>query len=117
MRCAINVPPFADPHAIVELAVDAEGAGWDALFLWDHVAHDPSQPPVVNPWVVLGAIAARTERIRIGTCVTPLARRRPQNVARETATLDRLSDGRLTFGVCLGYPPHEEFGAFGEPTD
>jgi alkanesulfonate monooxygenase SsuD/methylene tetrahydromethanopterin reductase-like flavin-dependent oxidoreductase (luciferase family) len=117
VRFAINVPPFAEPSDTVDLAVDAERAGWDAFFLWDHVLHDPSHPPLLNPWVVLGAAAVRTERIRLGTCVTPLARRRPQNVARETVTLDRLSNGRLTLGVGLGYPPHEEFAMFGEPTD
>jgi alkanesulfonate monooxygenase SsuD/methylene tetrahydromethanopterin reductase-like flavin-dependent oxidoreductase (luciferase family) len=117
VRFAVNVPPFAEPAETVELAVDAERAGWDAFFLWDHVVHDASNPPIVNPWVVLGAAAVRTERIRLGTCVTPLARRRPQSVARETVTLDRLSNGRLIFGVGLGYPPKEEFAVFGEPSD
>jgi alkanesulfonate monooxygenase SsuD/methylene tetrahydromethanopterin reductase-like flavin-dependent oxidoreductase (luciferase family) len=117
MQFAVNAPPFAEPNQLVELAVDAERAGWDAYFMWDHVVHDASCPPIANPWVVLGAAAVRTERIRLGTCVTPLARRRPQSVARETVTVDRLSNGRLTLGVGLGYPPEEEFAMFGEPTD
>jgi len=110
VRYAVNIPPFAEPDATVELAVEAERAGWDAVFVWDHVLHDANHPPVINPWVVLGAIAARTERIRLGPCVTPLAR-------RETVTLDRLSGGRLIFGVGLGNPPHEDFAAFGDEAD
>ena len=104
MRFAVNAPPFAEPAALVELGVAAERAGWDAFFLWDHMVVDRAGVEIVDPWVTLGAVAGRTERIRLGTCVTPLPRRRPQKVARETATLDRLSGGRLVFGVGLGYP-------------
>jgi alkanesulfonate monooxygenase SsuD/methylene tetrahydromethanopterin reductase-like flavin-dependent oxidoreductase (luciferase family) len=57
-----------------------------------------------------------TERIRLGPMVTPLARRRPWTVARETVTLDHLSGGRVIFGAGLGFPPDVEFGSFGEPT-
>jgi alkanesulfonate monooxygenase SsuD/methylene tetrahydromethanopterin reductase-like flavin-dependent oxidoreductase (luciferase family) len=57
---------------------------------------------VADPWITLAAMATATERIRLGPMVTPLARRRPVKVARETATLDRLSGGRLTLGVGLG---------------
>jgi alkanesulfonate monooxygenase SsuD/methylene tetrahydromethanopterin reductase-like flavin-dependent oxidoreductase (luciferase family) len=63
------------------------------------------QEPVVevaDPWITLATMATATERIRLGPMVTPLARRRPVKVARETATLDRLSGGRLTLGVGLG---------------
>ena len=93
---------MAEPAALVELAVAAERAGWDAFFLWDHMVVDRAGVEIVDPWVTLGAIAARTDRIRLGTCVTPLARRRPQKVARETVTLDRLSGGRLVLGVGVG---------------
>ena len=113
MRFAINSPPCAEPGAIVDLAVAAERAGWDAFFVWDHMVIDRAGIEIVDPWVTLGAIAARTDRIRLGTCVTPLARRRPQKLARETVTLDRLSHGRLTLGVGLGFPD-EEFTTFGE---
>jgi len=75
--------------------------------LWDHMVVDRNGVAIVDPWVVLGAVAARTDRIRLGTCVTPLARRRPGKVARETATLDRLSSGRLVLGVGLGHPAEE----------
>jgi alkanesulfonate monooxygenase SsuD/methylene tetrahydromethanopterin reductase-like flavin-dependent oxidoreductase (luciferase family) len=116
VRFAVNSPPHAEPDAIVDLAVTAERAGWDAFFLWDHMVVDRAGIDLVDPWVTLGAIAARTERIRLGTCVTPLARRRPQKVARETATLDRLSRGRLVLGVGLG-TPDEDLTTFGEPAD
>jgi alkanesulfonate monooxygenase SsuD/methylene tetrahydromethanopterin reductase-like flavin-dependent oxidoreductase (luciferase family) len=116
MRFAVNAPPFAEPAALVDLGVEAEGAGWDAFLLWDHMVLDRNGVPIVDPWVTLGAVAARTDRIRLGTCVTPLARRRPQKVARETATLDRLSAGRLVLGVGLGHPA-EEYTTFGENGD
>jgi alkanesulfonate monooxygenase SsuD/methylene tetrahydromethanopterin reductase-like flavin-dependent oxidoreductase (luciferase family) len=114
VRFAVNSPPHAEPGALVDLAVTAERAGWDAFFLWDHMVVDRTGVEIVDPWVTLGAIAARTERIRLGTCVSPLARRRPQKVARETVTLDRLSGGRLVLGVGLGTPA-DDFTTFGEP--
>ena len=114
VRFAVNSPPFAEPGALVDLAVVAERAGWDAFFLWDHMVVDRAGVEIVDPWVTLGAIAARTDRIRIGTCVTPLARRRPQKVARETVTVDRLSGGRLVLGVGLG-TPDDDRTTFGEP--
>ena len=73
--------------------------------------------PFADPWVALSAVAMRTERVRIGAMVTPLARRRPWQVARATVSLDHLSNGRLIFGVGLGSPADTEFGVFGEETD
>jgi alkanesulfonate monooxygenase SsuD/methylene tetrahydromethanopterin reductase-like flavin-dependent oxidoreductase (luciferase family) len=101
---------------LVELAVLAEGHGWDGVFLWDHVLYHHPQWGVVNPVAVLGAIAARTSRIRLGTPMTALPRRRAQIVARETATLDVLSGGRLVFGAGLG-SMDAEYAAFGEDPD
>jgi alkanesulfonate monooxygenase SsuD/methylene tetrahydromethanopterin reductase-like flavin-dependent oxidoreductase (luciferase family) len=72
---------------------------------------------VFDPWVALGAIAAGTERVRLGTLVTPLARRRPWKLARETVTLDHLSGGRVVLGVGLGYPPDADFELLGEDPD
>lgn len=121
MRFGVSVPnfaPFDDLSRLVELAREAEANGWDGFFLWDHIHWTrltPSQPPTLDPWVALAAIAAATERIRIGTMITPVARRRPWKLARETVTLDHLSAGRLILGVGLGHPPEEEFGALGEP--
>jgi alkanesulfonate monooxygenase SsuD/methylene tetrahydromethanopterin reductase-like flavin-dependent oxidoreductase (luciferase family) len=105
MRSGLFVPPFdalADPALVARLSAEAEEAGWDGVFLYDHVNWHEPVVDVADPWIMLAAIAAATERIRLGPMVTPLARRRPVKVARETATLDRLSDGRLTLGVGLG---------------
>ncbi len=120
MRYGLNLPPFgdfADPRALAALARDAEAAGWDGFFIWDHVVYDPSFHPIADPWVGLAAVALATERVRLGTLVTPLARRRPWQVAREAASLDRLSGGRLVLGVGLGDPAPWDFGFFGEEED
>lgn len=121
LKSALWFPLFdelADPAVAVQLAVEAEEAGWDGVFLWDHVNwRDPVQR-VADPWIVLAAMAARTERLRLGPMVTPLPRRRPVKVARETATLDQLSGGRLTLGVGLGSDRFgREFSATGDETD
>ncbi len=121
LRHALHVPNlnrFGDAHLLVELAVEAEQAGWDGFFVWDHILHRLTEPePVVDPWVTLAACAVKTERIRLGTMITPLSRRRPWKVARETVTLDRLSGGRVVFGAGLGTPRDAEFEAFGEEGD
>ena len=75
-----------------------------------------SGAPSADPWVTLGACAARTSRILLGTAVTPVPRRRVQNLAQELATLSLASGGRVVFGAGLGGRP-EEFAAFGEETD
>jgi alkanesulfonate monooxygenase SsuD/methylene tetrahydromethanopterin reductase-like flavin-dependent oxidoreductase (luciferase family) len=67
--------------------------------------------------MLLTAAALATERIRLGTLVTPIARRRPEQLARQVATLDSLSHGRVIFGAGLGGPIDDEFGSFGETTD
>jgi alkanesulfonate monooxygenase SsuD/methylene tetrahydromethanopterin reductase-like flavin-dependent oxidoreductase (luciferase family) len=118
VRHGISVPNFGSPSALVELGHATERAGWDGFFLWDHMLVDAGRPfPITDPWVVLGAVAQTTRRVRLGTLVTPVARRRPWKLARETVTLDHLSGGRAVLGVGLGVPPEAEFGAFGEPTD
>jgi probable F420-dependent oxidoreductase len=99
----------------VQIARAAEAAGWDAVFIWDHLGFVWG-PPAADPWVTLAAIAAATEHVRLGTAVTPVARRRPQVLANQVATLDVLSGGRMIFGAGLGGSP-SEFGKFGEPTD
>ncbi|MFI9553873.1 LLM class flavin-dependent oxidoreductase [Nonomuraea endophytica] len=105
LRSALWLPLFdelADPRVIARLAAEAEEAGWDGCFVWDQLSWRGAVRPLADPWIVLAAIATATERLRLGPMVTPLARRRPAKLARETATLDRLSDGRLTLGVGLG---------------
>jgi len=114
MRYGISLPNLGDARRLADLAAAAEQHGWDGVFVWDHIAGDHGGPrPVCDPWVLLGAVAARTERLTLGPLVTPLARRRPQKVAREIVTLDHLSAGRAVLGVGLGEPP-EEFTAFAE---
>jgi alkanesulfonate monooxygenase SsuD/methylene tetrahydromethanopterin reductase-like flavin-dependent oxidoreductase (luciferase family) len=108
-----NFGPFGDARVLAGLAQDAEQAGWDGFFLWDHIAG--WNLPMVDPWVALAAIAVSTQRIRIGTTVTPLPRRRPWKVARETVSIDRLSGGRLTLSVGIG-GGQAEYGNLGEET-
>lgn len=123
MRFSINIPnfgDFADARAVAKVAAAAEEAGWDGLFVWDHVVHDKDKRPghpFGDPWMLLTAAALATSRIRVGTLVTPVARRRPEQLARQVATLDALSEGRVIFGAGLGGPIEDEFGSFGEPTD
>ncbi len=118
MRFALSIPPFADAAAIVGLAVEAEAAGWDGVFLWDHLQFQVGAGlPIHDPWVLLGAMAQTTERVRLGTLVTPLSRRRPHVVAKHVTTLDHLSGGRAVLGVGLGSPPDGDFAAFGDESD
>jgi alkanesulfonate monooxygenase SsuD/methylene tetrahydromethanopterin reductase-like flavin-dependent oxidoreductase (luciferase family) len=118
MRSAVSLPPFTDPATLVAMGVEAEAAGWDGVFLWDHMVLFPEMRlDVQDPWVVLGALAQATERVLLGTLVTPLARRRPWVVARQVITLDHLNGGRAVFGVGLGDPAAFDFAAFGDPAD
>jgi alkanesulfonate monooxygenase SsuD/methylene tetrahydromethanopterin reductase-like flavin-dependent oxidoreductase (luciferase family) len=105
IRSALWLPIFdelADPAVVARLAAEAEEAGWHGLFVWDHLRWQAPVRDVADPWITLAAVACATEHLRIGPMITPLARRRPAKVAKETATLDRLSGGRLTLGVGLG---------------
>ena len=123
MRFSINVPnfgDFADARAVARVAAAAEEAGWDGLFVWDHVVHNKARrqgQPFGDPWMLLTAAALATSRIKLGPLVTPVARRRPEQLARQVATLDGLSDGRVIFGAGLGGPIDDEFGSFGDTTD
>ena len=122
MHYGLHIPnfgPYGDAHVLAELAHEAEEAGWNGFFLWDQVAKTtltPSIDPMVDPWIALAAIALRTNSIRLGTLITPLPRRRPWNVARETVSLDHLSGGRLVFGAGLG-GGYYDFAALGEASD
>src|SRR5215510_15478842 len=105
MRDSVNIPnfgDFADPATVATAAATAEDAGWDGLFVWDHVVHDKSKrrgQPFGDPWMLLTAAALATSSIRLGTMVTPVARRRPEQLARQVATLDSVSGGRVIFGA------------------
>jgi alkanesulfonate monooxygenase SsuD/methylene tetrahydromethanopterin reductase-like flavin-dependent oxidoreductase (luciferase family) len=122
MRYSINLPnfgDFADPRAVRDVAHLAEEAGWDGLFIWDvligYNRRLVTRFAATN--ILLTAAALATERILLGTQVTPVPRRRPRQLAREIATLDRLSGGRMILGVGLGDPVEDEYGRFAEPTD
>lgn len=118
MKYAIDVTGlgrYADAEVVAQVATDAEQAGWDGLFIWDHLGWVEGIPSG-DPWVSITAAAAATSRIRLGFDVTPLPRRRPQIVATAVAALDRFSKGRIILGVGLGGVARE-FEAFGEPGD
>jgi alkanesulfonate monooxygenase SsuD/methylene tetrahydromethanopterin reductase-like flavin-dependent oxidoreductase (luciferase family) len=108
MKFGLNAPnfgkTFGNPLLIVDLVKEAEAAGWDGFFLWDHILMLEGFPPTVDPFTVLAATAVHTTKILIGTAVTPLSRRRPWKLARECVTLDHLSKGRFVLGIGLGIP-------------
>lgn len=117
MKYAIYLPtfdPFGSARVIADLARDAEQAGWDGVFVWDDVAG--TEKDLADPWIALSAAAVVTQRVRLGALITPLARRRPWKYARETATLDHLSGGRLVVGVGAG-GGQEQFGSLGDEPD
>jgi alkanesulfonate monooxygenase SsuD/methylene tetrahydromethanopterin reductase-like flavin-dependent oxidoreductase (luciferase family) len=123
MKYGINIPNFGwfgDIDTLVEVAVEAEEAGWDGFFLWDHMLVFKQEDMVLqfaDPWIALAAIACNTKQIQFGPLITPLPRRRPWKVAREAVTVDNLSKGRLILGVGIGAPPDVEFEYFGEEAD
>jgi alkanesulfonate monooxygenase SsuD/methylene tetrahydromethanopterin reductase-like flavin-dependent oxidoreductase (luciferase family) len=123
MQYGLNLPNggmYHDARSLGEFARLAEEAGWDGVFLEDYIVWQGHQDvPTFDPWVALAAMALYTERIRLGTTVTALPRRRPWKVARETVTLDHLSNGRLILGVGLGDVTWDKvtFPGFGEVTD
>ena len=122
MHFGVLIPNFGNccgsARELAELAVEAEDAGWDGFFVFDHILYSYDEPvPLVDPWVALTAIAMSTKRMRIGPLVTPLARRRPWKLARETVSIDHLSHGRLTLGVGLGDPANVEFTSLGENSE
>ena len=112
----------SDVSRLVEAGVAAEEAGWDGVFLADHLIFPPPADlgavsavdeflPIADPWIALAGIATATNRIRLGTWITPVARRQPWQMARDLATLDRMSNGRVILGVGLGRrPDYEQFG-------
>src|SRR5438270_12573066 len=122
MRYGVYVPhsgPYGDARILADLAYEAEETGWDGFFLWDQVSKTtltPGADPIGDPWIALAAIALRTRAIRLGPLVTPLPRRRPWMIARETVSLDHLSGGRLILGVGSG-GGYFDFEALGEASD
>ncbi|MEU6656699.1 LLM class flavin-dependent oxidoreductase [Streptomyces sp. NPDC046900] len=116
--CVPNFGEFAAPDVFADVARRAEEAGWDALLVWDHVVEQKDlRREIADPWVLLTAAALTTCRLRLGTAITPVARRRPAKLAREVTTLDRLTGGRMVLGVGLGAPVADEYGSFGDTTE
>ena len=103
----------SNPQDYVRLAKSAEECGWEGFFLWDHVflPWAPEQD-ILDPWSILSAIATQTDKLTLGTTVTPLARRRPMVVARQAMTINKLSNGKFILGVGLG--DTEELRALGD---
>jgi alkanesulfonate monooxygenase SsuD/methylene tetrahydromethanopterin reductase-like flavin-dependent oxidoreductase (luciferase family) len=119
-RRGLFVAPFdalADPRVVGDLAAAAERAGWDGFFVWDHLQYGDRIDAIADPWICCAAIALRTERMVFGPMVTPLARRRPQVLARQASSLAVLSGGRLVLGLGLGDDWVGEFSAFGDEPD
>jgi len=103
------VLPTGDARTTADYARDAEQAGWDGFFVWEPVWG-------IDAWVSLTAAAMQTERIWLGTMLTPLSRMRPWELASKAATLDHLSNGRVILSVGLG-AIDTGFEEFGEVTD
>lgn len=101
---------------MIALAVEAEANGWDGVFYWDAIAMSGFSP-IYDPWVTMAAFATATERVQLGTIITPPSRRRPWKLAKETATLDHLSHGRLILPVGLGVLDDQGYKNVGEVTD
>lgn len=121
MRFAINTPNFghySDPRLMMEMAREAEDAGWDGFFIWDHMLWTwPENYPVADPYVLLAAMAAATTTIKLAPLVTPIPRRRPWKLAREVITLDHLSQGRFILGAGIGGDWFGDYSKFGEQPD
>jgi len=120
LRYGLYVPNFgksADPNVSSGMALEAEKCGWDGFFLWDHLVEWNQRVPIYDSFTTLAAIATKTNRIRIGTTVTPLPRSKPWSVARQMASLDRLSNGRMILGVGLGAKESCDYSRFGEVDD
>ena len=113
--CAANFGSWSDPHVNIRAARACEAAGWDGFFVWDHLAFVWG-PPSADPWITLAAVAAATDELTLGTAVTPLARRRPQVVAQQVSSLQRLNGGRVVLGAGLG-GNEREFTEFGDDFD
>jgi len=118
MRYSVSLGAIHQPAEIAELATLAEDSGWDGIFLEDYIIYQGQVgTPTFDPWVTLAAMAVATTKIRLGTLVTPLPRRRPWKLAAEAIALDHLSNGRLILGVGAGDVNDPSFGSAGEPTD
>lgn len=110
-----NFGSYADPRMIARLASGAEHRGWDAFFVWDHLAY-VWNGPAGDPWILLAAAASATSRVKLGTAISPVPRYQPHLLAGTLASLDMLSGGRMILGAGIGGIP-EEFDMFGGPVN
>ena len=121
MRYGLALPNggvCGDARILAELGCLAEEAGWDGVFVEDYIVHQSDGAvPTCDPWIALAAMAVGTRRVRLGTSVTPLSRRRPWKVAREAVALDQLSDGRFILGVGSGDANEAGFSRVNEARD
>ena len=122
MRYGVTLPNMGvDVRTLAQLAVEAETAGWDGVFVWDclygSLENEPEKRATCDPWIALAAMGLATTRVHLGTMVTPLSRRRPWKVARETVSLDHLCQGRLILPVGLGAVTEGGFAKVGEEMD
>src|SRR5580692_3708408 len=122
---AINNGPCASPKTAAAIAKAAEQADFESLWIGEHVIlPDPQVPPspvapdhpMLDPGIALSFVAANTTKIRLGTGIIILPQRNPVVLAKELASLDVLSNGRLIFGIGIGYLK-PEFEAIGAPFD
>ena len=121
MQCGLALPNggvCGDARILAELGCIAEEAGWDGVFVEDYLVHQSDGAvPTCDPWIALAAMAVGTKRVRLGTSVTPLSRRRPWKVAREAVALDQLSNGRFMLGVGAGDAGEAGFSRVNEVRD
>jgi len=121
MRYGLSLPNggvCGDARILAELGCLAEEAGWDGVFVEDYIVHQSDGAvPTCDPWIALAAMAVGTQRVLLGTSVTPLSRRRPWKVAREAVALDQLSNGRFILGVGSGDVSEAGFSRVNEARD
>jgi len=120
VKFGLYIPNFgksSHPKTLASLAYEAERAGWDGFFLWDHLVERERRVPITDSFIALAAVAMQTSRIRIGTTVTPLPRLKPWIVARQAVGLDQLSNGRMILGVGLGLEETCAYKRLGESDD
>ena len=121
MRYGLSLPNggvCGDARILAELGCLAEAAGWDGVFFEDYIVHQSDGAvPTCDPWIALAAMAVGTTRVRLGTSVTPLSRRRPWKVAREAVALDQISNGRFILGVGSGDGGEAGFSRVNESHD
>jgi probable F420-dependent oxidoreductase len=115
MKIGVKIGPALD-RSVADAARKAEALGFDSVWVSERVVVPLDKPhpydPMVDPWVTLGFVAAVTERVQLGTSVSQIALRPPVLMARELATLDRLSNGRVIVGAGAGWV-EEEFTSTG----